>query len=108
VVIVERAITAARTARARLLRPRFTPLGGSEEQTSSPEVARLRAELRRNQKALARLRKRLKALEEEVGETRRIGLQVGQLGDLVTTLLARSAPDDGDFPRDLSRYADDL
>jgi phage shock protein A len=108
VVILGRARTAVRTARVRLS-PRGDDTAVAGESTSSQEVARLQTQLRRNQKALARLRTRLTALEEEVSETRRMGLQVGQLGDLVATLLARQAADpDGDLSRDLSTYADDL
>ena len=99
----------ASTALARLSPRRRDVPAAAEVPTSPQELAELREELRRNQKALARLRKRLQSLEEEVGETRRLGLQVGQLGDLVTTLLARHASDSDDaFSRNLSNYADDL
>lgn len=107
-MILGRARTAARTARVRLS-SRGDDTAAAEKSTASHEVARLRKQLHRNQKALARLRTRLTALEEEISETRRIGLQVGQLGDLVATLLARQAADpDGDLSRDLSTYADDF
>ena len=108
-VIVQRARAAAAAARGRLSAPQHHTLRPSEEPISPQEIAQLRAELLRNEKALARLRQRLKALEEEIAETRRIGLQVGHLGDLVTTLLARSASEaDGEFSRELSTYADDF
>lgn len=81
----------------------------SADPSSATDVAALREELRRTQQKVLRLRKRLAALEEQVDETRRLGRQVGQLGDLVTQLLARrAAGSDPGFSKDLSDYADDL
>lgn len=104
-----RARIVARSALARFAATRQTSPAAVADAPSQSEVAKLRKQLRRNQQKLARLQQRLTALEEEVSETRRIGLQVAHLGDLVTTLLARRAAEsDPSFSKDLSRYADDL
>lgn len=104
-----RARSAARSARDRLLTRSDTGPSDERSRALSKEVANLRRAVRRDRQQMARLQARLTALEEEVSETRRIGQQVGHLGDLVTALLAhRSAGSDPDFARDLATYADDL
>ena len=97
----------ASTALGRHPSSRETPASG--DPSSAEDMAALREELRRTQQQVVRLRKRLAALEEQVGETRRLGRQVGQLGDLVTQLLARrAAGSDPGFSKDLSDYDHDL
>jgi uncharacterized protein involved in propanediol utilization len=95
----------ALTRLARLSHAQQTP----PEAAHQEELAQLRQQMQRNQQKLARLQQRLTAVEEELSETRRIGLQVAHLGDIVTALLARNAAEsDPSFAEDLARYADDL
>lgn len=101
--------TAARAAVGRARgRERAAPASDSDP-ALEPDATDLRKQLRRNEQQLSRLQERLAALEEQLSESRRIGLQVAHLGDLVTELLARrAAGDEGDFSTNASRYADDI